>query len=189
MTPSVEVSLEHFVEICAKLQLRRCTIASSSRVFESEVHLTLAVVKEERRDGSMFEGVCSNFLKSLKNGDNVRTFIQPSTFRLPQNLSTPIIMIGPGTGIAPMRAMIQERSHQKHTLKQPVGPTILYFGCKRDTIDYLYKNELTSFQKEGTLTDCHLAFSRDGAEKQYVQHLLAKNITDTWDFFFKFIIK
>jgi NADPH-ferrihemoprotein reductase len=90
-------------------------------------------------------------------------------------------MIGPGTGIAPMRALLQERSHQKHVQHLDVGDNILYFGCKQRTSDYLYEDELMQFQKDGTLTKLHLAFSRDQAEKIYVQDLLAKHSKETFD--------
>lgn len=90
-------------------------------------------------------------------------------------------MIGPGTGIAPMRAFLQERSYQKHQQKLPVGDNVLYFGCKHRDHDYLYEEELKQFQNEGTLTHLHVAFSREMDRKVYVQHLLAEHAQDTWD--------
>jgi NADPH-ferrihemoprotein reductase len=90
-------------------------------------------------------------------------------------------MIGPGTGIAPMRALLQERAYQRDSLKQPVGLNVLYFGCKKRTQDYLYQDELIQYQRSGVLHELHLAFSREQKEKVYVQHLLAKNAKDTWE--------
>lgn len=90
-------------------------------------------------------------------------------------------MIGPGTGVAPMRAMLQERAHQRKALKLPVGSNVLYFGCKKSSWDYIYRQELEAFRKEGDLTQMYVAFSREQSEKVYVQHLLAKNAKDTWD--------
>jgi len=90
-------------------------------------------------------------------------------------------MIGPGTGIAPMRALLQERSYQKHHKKLPVGENVLYFGCKGRESDYLYEEELNKFREEGTLTRLHVAFSRENDRKVYVQHLLAEHAKETWD--------
>ncbi|KAL7572176.1 hypothetical protein ACA910_005527 [Epithemia clementina (nom. ined.)] len=108
--------------------------------------------------------------------------VRPSSFRLPHNPSTPILLIGPGTGIAPMRAFLQERHFQRQQQRHQqstvvaVGPTILYFGCHAPDVDFLYHDELREYQRQGTLTELHVAFSRpsDGSRspKVYVQHLL-----------------
>ncbi len=90
-------------------------------------------------------------------------------------------MIGPGTGIAPMRALLQERAHQKNVQKLNVGSNVLYFGCKKRELDFIYAEELNAFEKQGTLTKMYLAFSREQSEKVYVQHLIAKNASETWD--------
>jgi NADPH-ferrihemoprotein reductase len=90
-------------------------------------------------------------------------------------------MVGPGTGIAPMRALLQERSYQRTSLKQAVGPNVLYFGCRKRSMDYLYNEELDAFQEQGDLDTFHIAFSREQKEKVYVQHLLSKNGKDAWD--------
>jgi NADPH-ferrihemoprotein reductase len=90
-------------------------------------------------------------------------------------------MIGPGTGIAPMRALLQERSHQQNVQKLNVGSNILYFGCKNREHDFIYADELNKYEKDGILTEMHLAFSREQDDKVYVQHLLAKNAKETWD--------
>merc|ERR1712070_110877 len=92
--------------------------------------------------------------------------------RLPESLSTPIIMIGPGTGLAPMRALLQERKYQQEKLSQPSGQNILFFGCKYQSVDYIYRDELEQYEKEGVLHKLHTAFSRDGPKKVYVQHLI-----------------
>jgi len=91
-------------------------------------------------------------------------------------------MIGPGTGIAPMRALLQERQYQKERLKQSVGTNILYFGCKKQSQDYIYKDELEAFQKNGILDHLRVAFSREQSQKVYVQHLLQQNAEETWKF-------
>uniref|UniRef100_A0A8D2MWJ6 NADPH--hemoprotein reductase n=1 Tax=Zonotrichia albicollis TaxID=44394 RepID=A0A8D2MWJ6_ZONAL len=102
-----------------------------------------------------------------------------SQFRLPFKPSTPVIMIGPGTGIAPFMGFIQERAWLKQQGKE-VGETVLYYGCRHEREDYLYREELARFQKEGVLTQLNVAFSRDQAEKVYVQHLLKKNKENVW---------
>lgn len=181
LCPSIEMSLEHFISVCPRLQPRYYTISSSSSVHPKSVHVTVAVTKSQRKDKSTFKGVCSNYLADIVDGEKVQAFIRPSTFRLPSDASKPIVMIGPGTGIAPMRALLQERSYQKNKLKADVGSNILYFGCKKKNLDYLYSDELKAFQKDGILNQLHLAFSREQKEKVYVQHLIAKNAKDTWD--------
>lgn len=180
LCPSIEMPLEHFIAVCPRLQPRYYTISSSSTKHPDSIHVTVSVLKEDREDGSIFKGVCSNFLAELIDNGKVRAFVRESTFRLPSDVSKPIIMIGPGTGIAPMRAMLQERAHQKIKLNLPVGKNVLYFGCKNRDLDFIYSDELNAFEKDGTLHQMHLAFSREQSEKVYVQHLLAKNATETW---------
>lgn len=181
--PSIQIPLEHFVGFCPRLLPRYYTISSSSSVYPKSVHLTVAVTEYARKDGSVFRGVCSSYLARLdpKKKPTVRVFCRESTFRLPQETTRPILMVGPGTGIAPMRALLQERAYQRETLKKSVGPNVLYFGCKQRTMDYLYEDELDKFRKKGDLGMFHVAFSREQKDKVYVQHLLAQNSKDTWE--------
>ncbi|CAB9521411.1 NADPH--cytochrome P450 reductase (Fragments) [Seminavis robusta] len=180
MCPSISAPLEHFLSFCPLLQTRFYTISSSSVVHPKSIHLTVSVTEAARKDGTVFKGVCSSHLAGLKPGDTVRVFNRSSTFRLPKDTSIPVIMVGPGTGIAPFRGMLQERDHQKNVKKENVGTGVLYFGCKKRNLDYLYEDELASFRKSGALTTLHLAFSREQSEKVYVQNLLSKNAKDTW---------
>ena len=181
LCPSLEIPVEHFVSLCRHMMPRFYTIASSSSKHPDTVHLTVAVTENKKKDGSIFKGLCSNHLAIVKPGSQtVRVFNRPSTFRLPSDSSRPILMIGPGTGIAPMRALLQERRHQKLVEKKNVGKNVLYFGCKKSNLDYLYQDELQLFRDEGVLSDLHVAFSREQAEKVYVQHLLSKNAEDTY---------
>lgn len=181
--PSIQIPLEHFVGLCPRLLPRSYTISSSSSVYPKSVHLTVAVTEYTRKDGSLFRGVCSSYLAGLdpKKKPTVRVFCRESTFRLPQETTRPILMVGPGTGIAPMRALLQERAYQRTSLKKQVGPNVLYFGCKNHGMDYLYEDELDEFRKEGDLGIFYVAFSREQKQKVYVQHLLAQNAKDTWD--------
>jgi NADPH-ferrihemoprotein reductase len=111
----------------------------------------------------------------------LRVFVRPSSFRLPKDTTKPILMIGPGTGIAPMRALLQRRRYQQLVEKKDVGCNILYFGCKRKELDYIYEDELIRYKDEGILTELYLAFSRqDPSKKVYVQHILKEQAEATW---------
>jgi NADPH-ferrihemoprotein reductase len=181
LCPSIKMPLEHFLSLCPFLQTRFFTISSSSSVHPNTIHLTVAVTSAKRKDGTLFKGVCSNYLASRKPSiDRIRVYNRPSAFRLPKDSSCPIIMIGPGTGVAPMRALLQERAYQRTHLKQTVGRNILYFGCKNKAQDFLYQAEFEEFQKDGLLDKLRLAFSRETREKVYVQHLLMQDGDETW---------
>ena len=101
-----------------------------------------------------------------------RVFVRASSFRLPQELSAPITMIGPGTGLAPMRALLQERRFRAQG--RAASRNTLYFGCRHSRVDFIYRAELEAFAQDGTLSALHTAFSRAQADKVYVQHLLAQ---------------
>jgi len=184
LCPSLSIPLEHLISACHFLLPRFYTIASSSSEFPNQVHLTVSVTEAKRKDGSVFNGVCSTHLANAKPTSanaTVRVFNRPSTFRLPEDPSKPIIMIGPGTGIAPMRALLQERKYQRDVQKKSIGPNTLYFGCKKRSLDYLYQDELEAMQKEKVLDNFYLAFSREKKQKVYVQHLLTQNAEETWE--------
>jgi NADPH-ferrihemoprotein reductase len=111
----------------------------------------------------------------------LRVFVRPSSFRLPKDITKPILMIGPGTGIAPMRALLQRRRFQQLVEKKGVGCSILYFGCKRKELDYIYEDELIRHKEEGILTELYSAFSRQNPSKKvYVQHILKEQAEATW---------
>ena len=161
---------------------RYYTISSSSSVHPQKVHLTVAVTETLKKDGTVFKGVCSSYLAGVVAGKStVRVFNRESTFRLPKDASKPILMIGPGTGIAPMRALLQERAYLRDVKKQVLGDNVLYFGCKKASLDYLYEDEMAKFQEDGVLNKLYVAYSREQSEKVYVQHLLAKNASETWN--------
>lgn len=180
LCPSIVCPLEHFIMVCPRLQPRYYTISSSSTVHPKTIHITYALLESQKKNGGKFTGLCSGYLSSLSKGDMVRVFVRDSTFRLPKQPERPVIMIGPGTGIAPMRAILQERSHERKSIGDVQGPNILYFGCKNRSLDYIYRDELEAFSDEGTITELHVAFSREQAEKVYVQHLLAQRGAETW---------
>jgi len=182
LCPSIQAPLEHFLAFCPRLLPRYYTISSSSSVHPKSVHLTVSLTETQKKDGSVYKGICSGHLAGVVAGKStVRVFNRESTFRLPKDTTKPVIMIGPGTGVAPMRALLQERAYERDVLKKTIGTNVLYFGCKKASLDYLYEEEMQKFQSDGVLNTLHVAFSREKAEKVYVQHLLAKNAEETWE--------
>mmetsp|Transcript_60491 Transcript_60491/g.72727 ORF Transcript_60491/g.72727 Transcript_60491/m.72727 type:complete len:696 (+) Transcript_60491:205-2292(+) len=177
---SISMSLDEFVALCPRLQPRYYTISSSSSVHPDSIHITVSILSGIRRDSTDFTGVCTGHLASIRPGDKCRVFVRDSSFRLPTDSTKPVIMIGPGTGIAPMRALLQERAHQKIEMGKEVGPNVLYFGCKNSKQDFIYADELEEFQRNGTLNSLYVAFSREQKKKVYVQHLLEQNSSKTW---------
>lgn len=159
------LAADKFASIFRKLPVRLYSIASSQAAHPDEVHLTVAAVRYEA-NGRSRKGVCSTYLMDVaKNGEKVPIFIQPNkNFRLPEKAETPIIMVGPGTGIAPFRSFIEQRATEKDS-----GKSWLFFGDQHFTYDFLYQLEWQDFLKEGALTKLDLAFSRDQPEKIYVQ--------------------
>ncbi|VDN57921.1 unnamed protein product [Dracunculus medinensis] len=127
----------------------------------------------------LIKGVCTNYLLTKMESEKIPIFVRKSTVRLPHKLSTPVIMIGPGTGLAPFRGFLQERSWQKQQGKE-IGPISLYFGCRYPDHDFIYEEELKQFVTSGILSELHLAFSRIGEKKVYVQHKLWENREAVW---------
>lgn len=174
--PNVRPPLELLLATLGKLQPRLYSISSSLLRHPGEVHLTVGVVRFESA-GRLRNGVASHFLgvRSLP-GDEIRIFPQTSKFRLPADPSMPIIMVGPGTGIAPFRAFLEHRQVQGGSL----GKSWLFFGNQQFHYDFLYKDELTGMLDAGVLTKLDLAFSRDQAEKLYVQHKMLEHGAELW---------
>lgn len=182
--PSCKPALDHLCELLPRLQPRYYSISSSPKLYPDSVHITAVVVEYETPTGRTNKGVATTWLKQKipKEGEDpfiVPIFIRKSQFRLPSKSQTSIIMIGPGTGFAPFRGFIQERNAAKESGKQ-LGETILYFGCRKKSEDYIYEEELEEYQKSGLLT-MHIAFSRDQTEKIYVSHLLKRNADEIWN--------
>ncbi|KAK0083960.1 hypothetical protein PV325_007857 [Microctonus aethiopoides] len=180
--PSLKPALDHLCEILPRLQCRYYSISSSSKLHPSTIHITAVVVEYKTPTGRINRGVTTNWLKQKQPTNPpcyVPIFVRKSQFRLPTRTITPIIMVGPGTGIAPFRGFIQERDLARQEGKD-VGDTILYFGCRRNEEDFLYREELEEYVKKGTLI-LHTAFSREQDTKVYVTHLLEKNKDEIWD--------
>ena len=164
--PGVKFSPAEFVSLLKKLRPRLYSISSSLKAHPGEVHLTVNAVRYASH-GRGRKGVCSTFLADrVQREMRVPIFIQPNRgFRLPADPSKPIIMVGPGTGIAPFRAFLEDRKASGAT-----GKTWLLFGDQHKKWDFLYGEQLQAMLREGTLTKLSTAFSRDQAEKIYVQH-------------------
>jgi len=154
-----------FIELLRKLQARAYSISSSSKKYQDEVHLTISSVRYQSF-GRKHEGVASCYLADRVNDDEkVLVYFSPNTaFRVPADTDKPIIMVGPGTGIAPFRAFLEEREVTKAK-----GDNWLFFGDRTQADDFIYQDEIEAWQKSGLLTQLDLAFSRDQEEKVYVQ--------------------
>ncbi|GHF01013.1 assimilatory sulfite reductase (NADPH) flavoprotein subunit [Thalassotalea profundi] len=165
------VDAQNFVDALRKITPRLYSIASSQAEVEEEVHLTVGIVEYDK-NGYTRSGGASSFLgKRLEEGGTVKVFVEHNdNFRLPTDGNTPVIMIGPGTGVAPFRAFLQEREAQNAE-----GENWLFFGDQTFTQDFLYQVEWQGYLKSGLLTRIDLAFSRDQAEKIYVQDRLKEN--------------
>jgi len=161
---------ESFTGVLRKLAPRLYSIASSIRKHEDQVHLTIAAVRYHSH-GRDRTGVCSCYVAdNLEVGDKVKIYFHHNNnFRLPENDETPIIMVGPGTGIAPFRAFVEERA-----ARGAKGKNWLFFGDQHFSYDFLYQLEWLDYIESGVLTDLSLAFSRDQKEKIYVQHRLTE---------------
>jgi sulfite reductase (NADPH) flavoprotein alpha-component len=172
-----QIDAQTLVDALRVITPRLYSIASSQKEVEEEVHLTVAHVDYEAF-GTRHQGGASGFLSSrLEEGGEIKVFIESNdNFRLPSDPNTPVIMVGPGTGIAPFRAFMQERE-----ANESEGKNWLFFGNPNFTQDFLYQVEWQSYLKSGVLSKLSLAFSRDQSEKIYVQDRLAEQGKDVYE--------
>ena len=170
INPNFKIDITDFLGLLKSLQHRTYSISSSLNKVKNEVHLTVSSVRW-KRDTRNYNGVCSTFLADdCTPGDNIKVFFTPNkSFRLPDE-NKDIIMIGPGTGIAPFRAFLQEREYRNSS-----GKNWLFFGDQTKNDDFIYKNELEDFISSGVLNKLDLAFSRDQKNKIYVQNVMYEN--------------
>lgn len=167
---------EEFVGVLKKLQPRLYSIASSPNAHPNEVHLTVAVVRYESH-GRDRGGVCSTYLSDRVGDVCAGVFVHNNkAFRLPEDSSKDVIMVGPGTGIAPFRAFLEEREVSKAT-----GRNWLFFGNPHRATDFIYENQIMGWVGNGTLTKLNLAFSRDQEQKVYVQDEMLKAGAELWE--------
>jgi len=171
----LNASVDEWLSVLKPLQPRLYSISSSPKESPREVHLTVSPVRYNFR-GVPRRGVCSTYLADRSPSDQIAVYVRRSSnFRPPSDPSTPMIMIGPGTGIAPFRGFLQERRALGHT-----GGNWLFFGEQHAATDFYYRDEIQAMHADGLLTELDLAFSRDQREKVYVQHLMRKRGAQLW---------
>ena len=173
--PSAKFKPEEFVSLLNKLQPRLYSVASSLRVFPDQVHFIVDIIRYESH-GRVRKGVATSFL--AERADKVPVPVYPSSakhFHMPEDPNTPLIMIGPGTGVAPFRAFLQDR--QAIGAK---GKNWLFFGAQREKCDYAYKEDWERLTQDGILAKLDCAWSRDQAHKIYVQHKMLEHAAEIW---------
>ncbi|TWJ58968.1 Sulfite reductase [NADPH] flavoprotein alpha-component [Bacillus paralicheniformis] len=173
----IAVAPQDFVSILRKIPPRLYSIASSFAANPDEVHLTIGAVRYNTH-GRDRKGVCSVLCaERLQPGDTLPVFIQPNkNFKLPENPEAPIIMVGPGTGVAPFRSFMQEREETGAP-----GKSWMFFGDQHFVTDFLYQTEWQKWLSDGVLTKMDVAFSRDTEEKVYVQHRMLEHSKELFE--------
>jgi cytochrome P450/NADPH-cytochrome P450 reductase len=179
--PACELPFHAYLEMLSLLAPRYYSISSSPSVDPSRCSVTVGVVEGPASSGrGVYKGICSNYLAGRRAGETIHATVRETRagFRLPDDASVPIIMIGPGTGLAPFRGFLQERAALKAKGKR-LGPAMLFFGCRHPDQDYLYADELKAFAAS-RITELHTAFSRADGPKTYVQDLVAAQKKSVW---------
>src|SRR6478609_1615324 len=180
--PACELPFHAYLEMLSLLAPRYYSISSSSSIDPARCSITVGVVEAPASSGrGVYKGVCSNYLYGRRVGDRIHATVRETKagFRLPDDPAVPVIMIGPGTGLAPFRGFLQERAHRK-AQGAKLGPAMLFFGCRHPEQDFLYADELKAFAADG-ITELHTAFSRADGAKTYVQHLVAAQKDRVWN--------
>jgi len=174
--PAKSITADQLAGTMRKLPPRLYSIASSPKAHPGEVHLTVGVVRYDS-NGRERKGVCSTYLADrIEEGSAIDVFVTPNKhFKVPANPDAPLIMVGPGTGIAPFRAFIEERQ-----ATDAKGKNWLIFGDQHYLTDFLYQTEWQSYLEDGVLTKLDVAFSRDQAEKVYVQDRMRENAKELY---------
>src|SRR6195952_5776056 len=179
--PACELPFHAYLEMLSLLAPRYYSISSSPSGDASRCSVTVGVVEAPASSGrGVYKGVCSNYLAGRRAGDTIHATIRETKagFRLPDDAAVPVIMIGPGTGLAPFRGFLQERAHRR-AQGAKLGPAMLFFGCRHPEQDYLYADELKGFAADG-VTELHTAFSRADGPKTYVQHMVSAQKDRVW---------
>jgi sulfite reductase (NADPH) flavoprotein alpha-component len=171
-----KLSAEQLISLLRKLTPRLYSIASSQSEVDEEVHLTVGLVEYQQGEDTRYGGASSYLTHRLQEGGEVKVFVENNNnFKLPEDDATDIIMIGPGTGIAPFRSFVQERDNRDAS-----GKNWLFFGDRTFTQDFLYQVEWQKYLKSGVVNQIDVAFSRDQHEKIYVQHRLLEQGEQVW---------
>ena len=179
--PACELPLHAYLEMLSLLAPRYYSISSSPSVDPLRCSVTVAVVEGQASSGrGIYKGICSNYLAGRRVGEAIQATVRETKagFRLPDDPAVPIIMIGPGTGLAPFRGFLQQRAASKAS-GATLGPAMLFFGCRHPEQDYLYADELKAFAADG-VTELYTAFSRGDGPKTYVQNLVAAEQDRVW---------
>jgi len=179
--PACELPFHAYLEMLSLLAPRYYSISSSPSGDPARCSVTVGVVEGAASSGrGTYKGVCSNYLAGRRAGETIHATIRETKagFRLPDDPSVPIIMIGPGTGLAPFRGFLQERAARK-AKGATLGPAMLFFGCRHPDQDFIYADELKAFAADG-ITELYTAFSRASGPKAYVQHLVAAEKDKLW---------
>jgi cytochrome P450/NADPH-cytochrome P450 reductase len=179
--PACELPFHVYLEMLSLLAPRYYSISSSPSVDPARCSVTAGVVEGPAASGrGTYKGICSNYLANRRAGDAIYATVRETKagFRLPDDPSVPIIMIGPGTGLAPFRGFLQERAARK-AKGASLGPAMLFFGCRHPDQDFLYADELKGLSASG-ITELFTAFSRADGPKTYVQHVLAAQKDKVW---------
>jgi nitric-oxide synthase len=176
--PSATITLEALLELLPKQKPRLYSISSCPRLHPDKIQITVGVLQITTDVGKARQGLCSNYLAGLQPGAKVRIDVRTSGFRPPADPQAPMLMVGPGTGVSPLIAFLQYREALQNQGVE-LGNACLYCGCRNQS-DFLYGDQLTSWQNQGILTDLHVAFSRLTDKKVYVQNLMQENAQALW---------
>lgn len=176
--PSAEITLATLLELLPKQKPRLYSISSSPLLHPQHIQITVGVLQIKTDAGKVRQGLCSNYLAGLEPGAKVRIGVRTSSFRPPSELDAPMLMVGPGTGVSPLIAFLQYRDALLQQ-GQPLGDATLYFGCRNHS-DFLYQEQMQTWQNQGVLSGLEVAFSRLGDQKLYVQNLMQQKSQDVW---------
>ena len=176
--PSIPVTLEVLLELLPKQKPRLYSISSCPLLHPDKIQVTVGVLQIRTDSGKVRQGLCSNHLAGLQLGSQVRISVRTSVFRPPADPQAPMLMVGPGTGVSPLIAFLQYREALQNQ-GTDLGDACLYFGCRNHT-DFLYGEQLITWQNQGVLTDLQVAFSRLTDKKVYVQGLMQENAQALW---------
>ncbi|MCW9028081.1 MAG: flavodoxin domain-containing protein, partial [Kangiella sp.] len=174
------ITAQQLVDILNPIKPRLYSIASSQQAFEDEVHLTLNHISVNNTYGERYGLASHHLTQTLSEGETVSIFVEHNPkFKLPTT-DAPIIMVGPGTGVAPFRAFLQERAASHSSVKKGTEKNWLIFGNPHFDTDFLYQVEIQKYVSSGLLSKLDLAFSRDSDQKVHVQHKLLENAAEVW---------
>eukprot|EP01016_Furgasonia_blochmanni_P049774 TRINITY_DN7599_c0_g1_i1.p2 TRINITY_DN7599_c0_g1~~TRINITY_DN7599_c0_g1_i1.p2 ORF type:complete len:281 (-),score=57.42 TRINITY_DN7599_c0_g1_i1:925-1767(-) len=188
----VRLSLDALIEVTTRIGPRFFTICSSELAHPNSAHIVASMLKEKTTPTRIKEGLCSQYFEALMAQHRAgkpqfcRIKIRESSFVLPEDPSRPILMVGAGTGLAPFRAILQQKQVESQGEKATLGPLYLVFGCRKYNSDFIYRDEIETYRNQGVLSKLLLALSRENeAQKMYVQNVLDQEYDFVVDVVFK----